>query len=69
LGDEEAVNEIAGGETGSHGPEGPEMIDKRRAHFCGEPPKRFPFDDVQAKIPGLGAIFVQDLALHDLQTV
>ena len=69
FGDEEAVDEIGGGEAGAHGAKGFEMTDKIRAHFCGECPKGFFLDDVQTKIPSFGAMLVQDLGVSDMQTV
>jgi hypothetical protein len=67
-GDEEAVDESAGGEAGAHGAERFEMADKTVAHFGGEGPKRSLFDDVQSQIPALSTMLVQDLALRDVQT-
>jgi hypothetical protein len=68
-GDKETVDEIAGGEARFHGAKGPEMIDKLSAMLGGKHPKGFLFDDVQTKIPGLGAVFVEYLAVDYLQVI
>src|SRR5207247_5187645 len=69
LGDHEAIDEVAGGEAGPHSPEGFQIIDKLRAVLRGKLPKGFLLDDIQAKIPGLGAVLVEDFAGGDLQAI
>jgi hypothetical protein len=37
--------------------------------LLGEIPAEFAFDDAEENVPGLGAIFLENLAMHDLQSV
>ena len=67
--DEEAVGEVAGGETGAHGVKGFEVADKVRAKFRGQGPELFVFNNFESEVPGSGAVFVEHFAMRDLQTV
>jgi hypothetical protein len=64
---EEAIDEIAGREAGTHGTECFQVGDEFGAMFRGQGPELFVFDDVQAEVPGFRAIEREVLAMDDVQ--
>src|ERR1035437_8941255 len=67
--DEEAVDEVAGSKADPHSLKRLEVGDKVGSVFRGKHPETPIFNDVQRQVPRSGAILVQNLAVHDLQTV
>ena len=65
--DEEANDEVARREAGTHGMECFHIGDEFDAKFCGYRPERFALDKVHADIPAFGAVEREILAMDDLK--
>ena len=67
VGDNEAVDEVAGREAEAHGFKCAEEAQEIRSVTGGKLPECFVLEDIQAKVPGSCSVLVEDVAPCNMQ--